>query len=108
LFGEIKEKEKEGVINMEIFAEELKNLLDVKAEPIGPYVFRTRLERLLLRIRKLAEKSQNKEVLTECTNILNKFKDLSDKSNQTNDGTPQSLNYLRESLECLRLKLIKE
>lgn len=61
-----------------------------------PYLFRTRLERLIIRLRVQAKHDEN--ILDICNKIYDKLQCISDKSNQTPEGTLKSFVYIEEDL----------
>ncbi|MCX7572029.1 hypothetical protein OS242_19005 [Tumebacillus sp. DT12] len=70
---------------------------------LRPYVFRTRLERVLVRITALLEDNNKKaEVVSKCNDIRRKLNYISDKSNQTPDGTLNSYIFLKGEIESLK------
>lgn len=79
-----------------IIFQEVKDILGMKNE--RPYVFRTRVERGMLRIAKLSEKEGLNEIESLSKEIKDKLNFMSDKSNQTSDGTLQSYMFLKDDL----------
>ncbi len=67
-----------------------------------PYLFRTRLERTLIRLEEQAKKQNDIEMLDFCYEIMTKLNCISDKSNQTPEGTLKSFILLEEDLTKLR------
>lgn len=63
-----------------------------------PYVFRTRLERLLLQTISYANKIQNKKLENQCNDVRNKLEFISDQSNHTSDGVLRSYIVLEEDM----------
>lgn len=70
-----------------------------------PYLFRTRLERALIRIEEYAKKRNDVEILEFCYEIITKLNCISDKSNQTPEGTLKSFTLLEKDLLKLRQML---
>ncbi len=65
----------------------------------SPYVFRTRLERLLFKINKKSlDYSDSRLIVDKCKEIKMKLNCLSDQSNQTPDGTLNSYLFLKNDL----------
>jgi hypothetical protein len=91
-------------MNKEIsMTEELNAVL--KSGKLRPYIFRTRLERALIRISTFTNSSNEtilkEEVITMCEAIREKIRYISDKSNQSPDGTLNSFNYLEGDIRKL-------
>jgi hypothetical protein len=75
---------------------EIEKLLELSKA--SPYVFRTRLERVLYKINHNSAYSQDSDVVSKCNSIGIKLKCLSDQSNQTPDGTLNSFLFLEKDL----------
>lgn len=100
---------------LKIICEDVNNMLELKRNNIvldledllssgevRPYVFRTRLERLLFKINKKAlECSDSKIIVDKCMEIKMKLNCLSDQSNQTPEGTLNSYLILKNDLTDL-------
>ncbi len=71
----------------------------------SPYVFRTRLERILKHTLKYAKNSNDSLLNKLCERINDKLKYISDQSNQTTDGILVSYTVLQQDFErvCNRL-----
>lgn len=82
--------------------EEINALFNLKNRP---YLFRTRLERILIRLEAQAKELNDENVLSLCSELMDKLKCISDKSNQTADGTLKSFIYLKEDLINLNKKI---
>lgn len=83
---------------------ELENLIN--SHNIRPYVFRTRLERVLMRASILAVEQAQEDTLLIINDIKDKLNYISDQSNQTSDGTVKSFCFLEPDLKSLYLKII--
>lgn len=83
--------------------QDINMLFDLKNK--RPYLFRTRLERTLFRIEAQAKEYNDKEMLNFCSELMNKINCISDKSNQTPDGTLKSFVYLEKDLINLKHKV---
>lgn len=82
---------------------DLDMLFDLKNRQ--PYLFRTRLERTLVRLEEQAKKQNDIEMLEFCYEIMTKLNCISDKSNQTPEGTLKSFLLLEEDLIKLRQRV---
>ncbi len=71
-------------------------------EKSSPYVFRTRLERVLNHTVKYANCEKNEGLLDACKSIIHKLKYISDQSNQTSDGCLTSFSVLRHDMYTVR------
>lgn len=87
-----------------IVISELENLIYV--HNIRPYVFRTRLERVLMRASILADEQAQEDILSIINDVKDKLNYISDQSNQTSDGTVKSFSFLEPDLKSLYLKII--
>lgn len=76
------------------------------SEKASPYVFRTRLERILYELEHDLIFSENIKVINLCSSIKMKLKCLSDQSNQTPDGTLNSYLFLKNDLNELLSELL--
>jgi hypothetical protein len=76
--------------------EELTCVIDSKNQ--RPYIFRTRLERALLRIMALANDLNRADIKEDCNRIKERFAYISNESNQTSDGTLKSFICLEKDL----------
>jgi len=63
-----------------------------------PYLFRTRLERVLNRIIRQSEKKQDQYVHDFAVDMKEKLRCLSDQSNQSTDGTLKSYDFLKNDI----------
>lgn len=79
----------------------------VQYSKIKPFIFRTRLERVLNRIISYSKSENNITVLKQAEEIKQKFLCLSDQSNISVDGTLKSYEFMKDDIEKLN-KLIKE
>jgi hypothetical protein len=86
-----------------LIANELNALLTLQRS--RPYVFRTRLERALIRTCHYAKDSSRDDVLYYCDQIQKKLKCVSDQSNQTSDGTLKSFTFLESDIRNLFNKI---
>lgn len=90
-----------------IIHQELKKVL--ASGNISPYIFRTRLERTLIRVSKLSEHLHDpnliKEIVQTCQDMRRKLNYISDKSNQTPEGTLSSYILLRDDIIGLLKKV---
>jgi hypothetical protein len=84
---------------------ELKQVLLSQQSP--PYTFKTRLERAMLRVYKLADDNGLDDLRVQSQNIKTKLNYISDHSNQTSDGTLKSYLYLHDDLELIYDKVSK-
>lgn len=78
---------------------ELKQVLD--SQKSYPYIFRTRLERALMRASILADEKGLTKLKKESEEIKEKLNYISDHSNQTSDGTLNSYLYLHSDLQTI-------
>ena len=76
--------------------QEISNLLDL--EKARPYVFRTRLERVLLKVSNFASTASMTDLKIDCENLRDKLHYISDHSNQTSDGTLKSFTLLKQDI----------
>ena len=81
------------------FALQWNNLLKMTSE--RPYVFRTRLERLLLKTITFANLTGNDILKAVCINTKNKLNYISDQSNHTADGILRSFIVLKDDMESI-------
>lgn len=80
--------------------DEISQLLE--SSRVRPYVFRTRLERTLIRASHFANNIGNSEIKESCRTIKEKLRFCSDQSNHGTDGTLASYSLLKEDIEGLR------
>ena len=73
-------------------------------EKSSPYVFRTKLERVLNHTIKYADMEKNNQLLEACKLIAHKLKYISDQSNQTSDGCLNSFIILKEDMLSIKDK----
>ena len=71
-------------------------------EKNSPYVFRTRLERIINKTLKYAETTENEDLAIRCSRIVEKLKYISDQSNQTSEGCLNSFIVLKEDVLDIR------
>jgi len=81
------------------YAVQWQTLLNMSKE--RPYVFRTRLERLLLKTIKYATCTADNGLKELCISMKNKLSYLSDQSNHTSDGTLRSYIVLKDDMEAI-------
>ena len=67
-------------------------------EKASPYVFRTKLERVLNHTVRYADCENDNQLLEVCKLIIHKLKYLSDQSNQTSDGCLNSFIVLKQDM----------
>ena len=67
-----------------------------------PYVFRTRLERIINKTQKYSEQVKDKELNEAGLYLLEKLKYISDQSNQTSDGCLNSFIVLKDDIIKVR------
>ena len=67
-------------------------------EKASPYVFRTKLERVLNHTVKYANCEKDNQLLEACKLIEHKLKYISDQSNQTSDGCLNSFIVLKQDM----------
>lgn len=72
---------------------------------ISPYVFRTRLERVLNHTVTYANMEKNIKLKKMCNEILEKLKYISDQSNQTSDGILNSFVVLENDMKNIKCLL---
>ena len=78
------------------------SISDLIANPtIHPYLFRTRLERNLIRISKYALETSQTALYDQAMYTLEKMHSIVDKSNTTEDGTLLSYNLLQGDLKTI-------
>ena len=73
----------------------------------SPYVFRTRLERIIHHTKRYTEVNNDKILEKKCNEILEKLKYISDQSNQTSDGHLNSFVILKDNIIFIKNYLIK-
>ena len=78
----------------------------LKLERTSPYVFRTKLERVLNHTIKYASNEKNNQLLEVCKMISHKLMYISDQSNQTSDGCLNSFRVLKQDMLTVKLGLI--
>ena len=71
-------------------------------EKASPYVFRTRLERVVNHTVKYADLEKDNVLLNICKNVLNKLQYISDQSNQTSEGCLNSFIILKTDMVSIR------
>lgn len=74
----------------------------LQLEKSSPYVFRTRLERVIKHTIKYASSENNLILVEACKNIVEKMNCISDQSNMTSDGCLNSFLVLREDMMHIR------
>ena len=79
----------------QLFQEWSKILL---SERTSPYVFRTRLERVLRHTLNYAGLENDLQIENKCTKVLSKLNYISDQSNQTSDGCLNSYRVLKDDM----------
>lgn len=84
--------------------DELSRLLTLKNA--RPYVFRTRLERTLLRVNIFADIHKFNDVKACAGELLFKLSYISDQSNQTSDGVLKSFVFLESDIRHLLDKCV--
>jgi len=92
-------------VNTMSLKDDFNNLLTLSKS--RPYLFRTRLERVLERAMCLGRVEFREDVQKECKKLQDKLGYISDQSNQTSDGTLKSFSYLKNDIFHL-FNLIKE
>lgn len=83
--------------------EEWNNILLL--EKASPYIFRTKLERVINHTIIYANREGNDQLLRDCQLITHKLKYISDQSNQTSEGCLNSFIILKEDFINIRTKL---
>jgi len=73
---------------------------------VKPYIFRTRLERLLTRASAYAKQQSRQDIVAEIEEIEDRIKYISDQSNQAPDGTLKSFTFLESELKSLYSSII--
>ena len=86
-----------------VICQEWNNILLL--EKSSPYVFRTKLERVLNHTIKYATMEKNKQLLEACNTIAHKLQYISDQSNQTSDGCLNSFIILKEDMLFIKNKV---
>lgn len=76
--------------------DELVGLLDLSKA--RPYVFRTRLERVLEKLFSLSSIESRNDIQNKCIKLKEKLNYISDQSNQSSDGTLKSFLYLKDDI----------
>ena len=74
----------------------------LQLEKSSPYVFRTRLERMINKTKKYAKEISDFELELICDSISEKLCYLSDQSNQTSDGCLNSFLVLKNDIMKVR------
>lgn len=74
-------------------------------EKVSPYVFRTKLERVLDHTVKYADSENDNQLLAACKSIIHKLKYISDQSNQTSDGCLNSFIVLKQNMLAIKAEL---
>lgn len=74
----------------------------LQLEKSSPYVFRTRLERVINKTKKYANKIADSELELLCDRISEKLCYISDQSNQTSDGCLNSFILLKSDIMNVR------
>jgi hypothetical protein len=91
-------------MNKHLLTTQLDEVLESRTS--RPYIFRTRLERLIIRLTTFFESEgtpdQRVSIQTICASIKNKINYISDKSNQNSEGELNSYGYFKEDLIKLR------
>lgn len=70
----------------------------INSKSVRPYLFRTRLERTLLKTIRYAKEIHNPELERCCKTTQEKMDYITDKSNNTSDGTLRSYIVLKDDL----------
>ena len=71
-------------------------------EKASPYVFRTRLERVVNHTIRYADSEKDNMLLNICRNVLTKLQYISDQSNQTSEGCLNSFIVLKADMVSIR------
>ena len=71
-------------------------------EKASPYVFRTRLERVVNHTIRYADSEKDNMLLNMCRNVLTKLQYISDQSNQTSEGCLNSFIVLKADMVSIR------
>jgi hypothetical protein len=90
-------------MNRQILNTQLDEIIESSSS--RPYIFRTRLERLIIRLTFFesgVNLDQRDVILNICNSIKNKINYISDKSNQNSDGELNSYGFFKDDL--LKLK----
>lgn len=74
-------------------------------EKTSPYVFRTKLERVINHTIKYANYENDNQLLEVCKLIIHKLKYISDQSNQTSDGCLNSFVVLKQDMLAVKAGL---
>jgi hypothetical protein len=83
----------------DLLENEIINLLS--SENSRPYIFRTRLERVLERLLKYSEKNNLSLLKSKSLEVKSKLNYISDQSNQTSDGSLKSFLFLESDIKQL-------
>lgn len=83
----------------DLLENEIINLLSSKNS--RPYIFRTRLERVLERLLNFSEKNNLTLLRNKSLEIKSKLSYISDQSNQTSDGSLKSFVFLESDIKQL-------
>ena len=74
-------------------------------EKASPYVFRTKLERVLNHTVKYADSVKDNQLLEACKVIVHKLQYIADQSNQTSDGCLNSFIILKRDMLSVKAGL---
>lgn len=85
---------------------EIINLLSSKSS--RPYIFRTRLERVLEKLLRYSEKNNLAFLRSKSLEVKSKLSYISDQSNQTSDGSLKSFLFLENDIKQLLSNLENE
>ena len=77
----------------------------VQMNKVRPYVFKTRLQRAILRTTKYGMEQDDTSLQQLCEKLEHKLAFISDQSNQTSDGELRSYLILKEDMEQIRVAL---
>ncbi|MCR8852856.1 hypothetical protein [Lysinibacillus fusiformis] len=83
----------------DLLENEIINLLSSKNS--RPYIFRTRLERVLERLLNYSEKNNLTLLRNKSLEVKSKLSYISDQSNQTSDGSLKSFVFLESDIKQL-------
>ena len=78
-----------------------------KMNKVRPYVFKTRLNRAILRTKRYADEKSDVSLKLLCDQLEMRMKYISDQSNQTSDGELRSFLVLKDDIEKIRNEVQK-
>lgn len=78
-----------------------------KMNKVRPYVFKTRLNRAILRTKRYADERNDVSLKLLCDQLEMRMKYISDQSNQTSDGELRSFLVLKDDIEKIRNEVQK-